>query len=66
MSFYSPEDTRFEEMLFKNGEEKCKAVFEKLEVTNIMADELIHVLFFKNPEKLRLITKQITSIYRRR
>jgi len=55
-AFLSPEDTRFEEMLFKNWEEKCKAVFEKEEVANLMADPLIQVLFFKNPPKSRLIT----------
>lgn len=55
-TFLSPEDTRFEEMLFKNWEEKCKAVFEKEKITDFMADELIRVLFFKNPPKSRLIT----------
>src|SRR6185312_545481 len=55
-TFLSPEDARFEEMLFKNWEEKCKAIFEKEEVANLMADALIQVLFFKNPPKSRLIT----------
>jgi len=54
--FLSPEDDRYEEMLFLNWEEKCKAVFEKEEVTDFMGDGLIEVLFFKNPPKSRLIT----------
>lgn len=55
-TFLSPEDTRFEEMLFKNWEEKCKSVLEREKITDFMADELIQVLFFKNPPKSRLIT----------
>ena len=55
-TFLSPEDARFEEMLFRNWEEKCKAVFEKEEVARIIESSFIQILFYKNPPKSRLIT----------
>lgn len=54
--FLSPADDRYEEMLFVNWEEKCKAVFEKEEAEQIMANAFIQVIFFKNPPKSRLVT----------
>ncbi|HUZ57300.1 MAG TPA: CRISPR-associated endoribonuclease Cas6 [Hanamia sp.] len=54
--FLSPADDRYEEMLFVNWEEKCKAVFEKEEAERIMANAFIQVIFFINPPKSRLIT----------
>jgi CRISPR-associated endoribonuclease Cas6 len=54
--FLSPADDRYEEMLFKNWEEKCKSVFEKEEAERIMASAFIQILFYKNPPKSRLIT----------
>ena len=54
--FLSPMDARYEEMLFKNWEEKCKAVFEKEEAEQIMANGFIRVIFLKNPPKSRLVT----------
>jgi CRISPR-associated endoribonuclease Cas6 len=53
--FLSPMDDRYEEMLFVNWEEKCKATFEKKEVDQVMAGAFIQVFFFKNPPKSRLI-----------
>lgn len=55
-TFLSPEDTRFEEMLFKNWEQKCEAVFENEDIDHLMAGSLAEVLFFKNAPKSRLIT----------
>ncbi len=54
--FLSPEDTRFEEMLFVNWEEKCKSVFEKETTKRIMASAFIQTVFYKNPPRSRLIT----------
>ena len=54
--FLSPVDDRYEEMLFVNWEEKCKAVFEKEEAERIMANAFIQVIFLRNPPKSRLIT----------
>lgn len=54
--FLSPEDTRFEEMLFVNWEEKCKSVFEKETTGRIMASAFIQTAFYKNPPRSRLIT----------
>lgn len=55
-TFLSPEDERYEEMLFVNWEEKCRAAFEKEEAEDLMANGLIQVLFLKNPPKSRLVT----------
>ena len=55
-TFLSPEDSRFEEMLFKNWEQKCQAVFENEDIDPVMAGSFVRVLFFKNPPKSRLIT----------
>lgn len=54
--FLSPTDERYEELLFVNWEEKCKAVFEKEEIAHVMAGSFIQILFYKNPPKSRLIT----------
>ena len=54
--FLSPTDERYEELLFVNWEEKCKAVFAKEEVAQIMAGSFIQILFYKNPPKSRLVT----------
>lgn len=55
-TFLSPTDYRYEEMLFVNWKEKCKAVFENEAAEQIMANAFIQVLFYKNPPKSRLIT----------
>ena len=55
-NFLSPSDDGYEEMLFLNWEEKCKAVFEKEEAGQIMESSFIQILFYKNPPKSRLIT----------
>lgn len=49
--FLSPEDARYEEMIFKNWEEKCKSVFDKEGM-----NAFVQTLFLKNPPKSRLIT----------
>lgn len=51
--FLSPVDARYEEMLFVNWEEKCKAVWGDEEVMN---NAFIQILFYQNPPKSRLIT----------
>jgi CRISPR-associated endoribonuclease Cas6 len=51
--FLAPSDDRYEEMLFLNWEEKCKAVFEKEEVGQIMESSFIQILLYKNPPKSR-------------
>lgn len=53
--FLSPEDDRYEEMLFLNWEEKCRAVFRKDEAANLMENAFIQIAFLKNPPKSRLI-----------
>ena len=53
--FLSPEDDRYEEMLFVNWEEKCSALFGIDEAVNLMEGGFIQILFFKNPPKSRLI-----------
>lgn len=55
-TFLSPENAHFEEMLFKNWEQKCRAVFENEDIDDVMAGSFVRVLFFKNPPKSRLIT----------
>jgi CRISPR-associated endoribonuclease Cas6 len=55
-NFLSPSDDGYEEMLFLNWEEKCKAVFEKEEAGQIMQRSFIQILFYKKPPKSRLIT----------
>lgn len=55
-NFLSPSDEVYEEMLFLNWEEKCKAVFEKDEAGQIMERSFIQILFYKKPPKSRLIT----------
>lgn len=55
-NFLSPSDDGYEEMLFLNWEEKCKAVLEKEEVAQIMEGSFIQILFYKNAPKSRLIT----------
>lgn len=55
-TFLSPADDRYEEMLFINWEEKCKAVFEDEETEQIMASAFIQTIFYKNPPKSRLVT----------
>jgi CRISPR-associated endoribonuclease Cas6 len=54
--FLSPENDRYEEMLFKNWEEKCKAVFGNKESEQIMENGFVQVIFFKNPPKSRLVS----------
>lgn len=54
--FLSPADDRYEEMLFKNWEEKCKSVFEKETTDRIMANAFLQVTFYNYPPKSRLIT----------
>lgn len=55
-TFLSPEDVCFKEMLFKNWEQKCQAVFENENVGDRMKDAFVHLSFFKNPPRSRLIT----------
>ena len=55
-TFLSPVDARFEEMLFKNWEQKCRAVFVNEDIDDLMKGAFFQVLFFKNPPKSRLIT----------
>lgn len=54
--FLSPTDNRYEEMLFVNWEEKCKAVFGKEQAEQLITSSFIKVIFNKNPPKSRLIT----------
>ena len=54
-SFLSPTDDRYEEMLFVNWEEKCKAVLSEKE-EKAMNNAFIQILFYSNPPKSRLIT----------
>ena len=54
-SFLSPTDDRYEEMLFVNWEEKCKAVFEE-EGEQIMTNAFIQAIYYNNPPKSRLVT----------
>jgi CRISPR-associated endoribonuclease Cas6 len=54
-TFLSPQDERFEEMLFTNWEEKCKSVFEKEEAEQMMSSSFIQIIFYKKPPKSRLI-----------
>ena len=54
--FLSPTDERYEDLLFLNWKEKCKSVFEKEEITQIMEGSFIQILFCKNPPTSRLIT----------
>jgi len=54
--FLSPADDRYEEMLFVNWEEKCKAVFEKENIHDVMGSAFVQIIFYKNPPKSRLIT----------
>jgi CRISPR-associated endoribonuclease Cas6 len=55
-TFLSPEDTRFEECFLKTGKKNANPFMKEKKITDFMADELIQVLFFKNPPKSRLIT----------
>lgn len=55
-TFLSPEDERYEEMLFLNWQEKLKAFLGTDELDELMADAFIQIVFFKNPPKSRLIT----------
>lgn len=55
-TFLSPTDDRYEEMLFVNWDEKCKAVFENEEAEQIMESAFIQVFLLKNPPKSRLVT----------
>lgn len=54
-TFLSPEDDRYEEMLFVNWEEKCKAVLGE-EAEEAMNNAFIQILLYPNPPKSRLIT----------
>ncbi|HEY8657604.1 MAG TPA: CRISPR-associated endoribonuclease Cas6 [Hanamia sp.] len=53
--FKSPEDNRYEEILYLNWEEKCRAVFRKDKAVNLMENAFIQIAFLKNPPKSRLI-----------
>lgn len=55
-NFLSPSDDCYEEMIFLNWEEKCKAVFEKEEAEQIMESSFTQILFYTKPPKSRLIT----------
>jgi CRISPR-associated endoribonuclease Cas6 len=61
-TFLAPEDSHFEEMLFKNWEQKCRAVFENEDIDDVMAGSFVRVLFLKNPPKSRLITIKAKTI----
>ena len=54
--FLSPENERYEEMLFINWEEKCKAVFGDDVGSHNMDSAFIQTIFYNNPPKSRLIT----------
>ena len=54
-TFLSPEDDRYEEMLFVNWEEKCKAILGE-EAEEAMNNAFIQILFYPNLPKSRLIT----------
>lgn len=59
--FLSPEDDRYEEMLFLNWEEKCRAIFGKDEANNLLETAFVQILFFRNAPKSRLITIKANS-----
>ena len=54
--FYRLQMPGYEEMLFINWEEKCKAVFEKEETERIMSSSFIQITLYKNPPRSRLVT----------
>lgn len=60
-TFLSPEDDRYEEMLFVNWEEKCKAVLGE-ETEEAMNNAFIQILLYPNPPKSRLITIKAGSV----
>lgn len=60
-TFLSPEDDRYEEMLFVNWEEKCKAVLGE-ETADAMNNAFIQILLYPNPPKSRLITIKAGSV----
>lgn len=55
-TFLSPEDDRYEEMLFLNWQEKVKAIYENGEADNLMQSGLLEIVYLRNPPKSRLIT----------
>ena len=65
--YLSPEEDCYEEMIFKNWQEKVRSVLEKTDADYLMHDAFMRVLYFKNPPKSRLIaikagTKEETKI----
>lgn len=54
--FLSPEEERYEEMIWLNWQEKVRSLMEKTEVEFLMHATFVRVKFFKNPPKSRLIT----------
>jgi CRISPR-associated endoribonuclease Cas6 len=61
-TFLSPEEDRYEEMLFKNWEEKCRTVFEKDEINQLVKNMSVQTFFFKNPPRSRLITIKAQTV----
>ncbi|MEO6949341.1 MAG: CRISPR-associated endoribonuclease Cas6 [Ginsengibacter sp.] len=55
-TFLSPEDDRYEEMLFSNWHEKVKAIYESTEADYLMKDAFVEIIFLRNPPKSRLLT----------
>ncbi|MEO6683509.1 MAG: CRISPR-associated endoribonuclease Cas6 [Ginsengibacter sp.] len=54
--FLSPEEDRFEEMIWLNWQEKVRSIYEKPEADYLMDNAFVRVMFFKNPPKSRLMT----------
>lgn len=54
--FLSPEEHRYEEMIWKNWQEKVRSVYEKPEADYLMDKASVRVVYFKNPPKSRLNT----------
>ncbi len=54
--YLSPEDPAFSELIYKNWEEKCKAVLDETAVHEIMQTSFVKPEFYKNPPKSRLVT----------
>ena len=53
--YLSPDEDRYEEMIFKNWQEKVRSVMDKSEADYLMLDAFVRMLYFKNPPKSRLI-----------
>lgn len=60
--YLSPEDDRYEEMIYKNWQEKVRSVLDKPEADYLMNDAFVRVLYLKKPPKSRLVTIKSDTI----